>query len=295
MTELVELGPIEGLTSYWKPLAGEVNVPEAPNLYLRVPVSAGTAVQWDGISESMTQEGHSIATLDLVAGEERTILVHRSQDGDPPTTTMLLARCIPCPPSALTVKHVLVEPVSIDFSEKLGYRSYDKVVAISANSYQACAGKLLEFFAAFAPLALENLLEWRIDGHLLYGHSIIYSFSRPGFHRIYVGPHSAPTVIRVAVYQARLAVPDDTAGIIQQSAGYATIPLRATTIPAGYESDLVWAVDTQHGTADVESTSPGTATLFLNGVVGEGPIGKPHWAIHLACGGAITHFCGGLR
>lgn len=280
----IELARIDGLTSYWKPVAGEVNLPEAPGLCLRAAAAPGETLCWEGLSAAREEGGYSMGILDFGESDERQVVLRRIE-GELESRETLLARRVLCAPKALEVGRIRVEPVREEIAHELGYRAGAELVTTSIDRYRTCTGQLLDFSAACVPEALTDLVEWRIDGHLLYGETIQYSFSRPGLHRVYAGSPDAPRVVELEAYETSIVVPAKCRDLIRSTGGTVALDLEASTLPSGFEGELSWEVETRWGTANFEITGPGTAILQLSEVVGTFPPDSPSWSLFLSCGG----------
>jgi hypothetical protein len=156
-------------------------------------------------------------------------------------------------------------------------RAISSVRPVGPKKYRTSVDRELTFQAAkLRPKILSGVIEWRVDGQAAgLGETLRFSFSRPGVHRVSVGPTAAPAELEIETYRVLITSHVSNRDIVSEGE---PIIFTAVTDPPGYENEITWLSSTKYGTATPVLGSGPTFTVQFDDTWGDDPAyGRFQW------------------
>jgi len=287
----LSLGPIEGLTTAWHPIAflnedpprdpeiftdlepakGEIElvVPLGVDLRFRCGVPTGGVVEWEGASEVDRVGALSTALCRLDTPQVTRVTAQlRTPDGEGQVSVRLRAIDVDLDRVRVQRPRITVDRLEADdvadnassVETFLGSSIAD--LGSDAEGLVTSVDRFLDLEAVVEPAELAPLVEWSIDGApRLLAATARLRLLRPGRHEIRVGSGVGARTVPVTAYRVRIVRDASTAGFAEAT----PLTFRAETIPAGYEDRVRWLASTRSGSATPAlGSGPVFTTTFRN-------------------------------
>jgi len=253
----LQIGPVEGLTSDFRPAPVETAVPLGVAVRFRLRVPQSVPLRWTGATEVWRDAGGSVAELRLDAPGPRTITAHyQGADGRwteessrlHPVDTVAFP--ISLSPIRLAADEIEIDPGDPNRSTMGYYFRRDGVARLSRvaeNHFRTSINRWIRFEVDVQPAGFAPLIEWRLDGrpqsHL--GAAVQMAVFTARRHAVSAGPEDAEQTVLLDTYMVRLTshrrgdeIPEGVPVLFE-----------AVTEPPGHEEDITWLASTKYGTA----------------------------------------------
>lgn len=273
----LSLGPIEGLTTAWHPIAflnedppqdreifvelepgkgePELVVPLGVDLMFRCGVPTGGVVEWEGASEVDRVGALSTALCRLDSPEvTRVTALLRTANGVGKVSVRLRAIDVDVDDVQVRRPQITVDrlgPADVADNDAAVEAFFDASIAdlgSDGDGLVTSVDRFLDLEAVVEPAALAPLVEWSIDGapRLLSAKARL-RLLKPGRHEIRVGSGVGAKTVPITTYSVRI-VREGLAALPFQE--YLPLTFRAVTTPAGFEDRVRWLASTRHGSAE---------------------------------------------
>lgn len=250
--DVLEIGPVEGLTSIWHKAPRETAVPLGATLEFRTEHQG--RVDWSGAQIVDIRKGRYVAKyVAQTEGKHVVSVEYLDRDGELVTEQSLL-RVLDTSIHPVRVSNVRLSviPVELDASNlnasTMSYYFRDESIAgmrqMDNGHYLTSSNRWFTLEADVEPSEFSPLLEWRHDGKALEPlEAIRMRVFPPRLHTISAGPIENLQEITLETYLVEIARNRNSENVPEE----APVTFTARTIPPGYESEISWMASTKYG------------------------------------------------